>query len=240
MAEPLAGRRLALQGSGCGATAASMPPSSNTVAAGSSESARRDDGELARLRISVERAFARGAPRVRGPRARSATARGRGTPRSVGRRLLAEVAGERGAAGVGRIALAQDRHRRVLEPGDVEPGEGERPARRARPDMATHALALGRSSVGRRASRTDVMASSSSGWKSSSRQRERIVGSSRPGAWLTSRKMRVRRRLLEILEQRVGACRLEIVDAVDDDDAPRRQRRASVERTRACRGPGRR
>ena len=34
----------------------------------------------------------------------------------------------------------------------------------------------------------DVMASSSSGAKRSSRQRERIVGSSRSGEWLTSRK----------------------------------------------------
>ena len=49
------------------------------------------------------------------------------------------------------------------------------------------------------------MASSSRGEKSSRRHRERIVGSSRPGAWLTRKKSVFGRRLLEHLEQRVGA-----------------------------------
>ena len=114
----------------------------------------------------------------------------------------------------------------------------KRAARRARRRCRTSsALFVARNQA---ASSSDVMASSSSGSNSSRRQRERIVGSSRPGAWLTRRKTVFGGRLLEHLEQRVGAPRLEIVDAVDHDRAPRRQRRWSRRAAGRARAPGRR
>ena len=57
------------------------------------------------------------------------------------------------------------------------------------------------------------MASSPSLPNSSRRQRDRIVGSNRPGAWLTRKNNRIGRRLLEHLEQRIGGRRFKIVDA---------------------------
>ena len=57
-----------------------------------------------------------------------------------------------------------------------------------------------------------------SGRRVSARQRERMVGRSRPGAWLTMRNRRARRRLLHHLEERVGAVGVEVLGAVDDAD----------------------
>ena len=54
----------------------------------------------------------------------------------------------------------------------------------------------------------------------SRRQRERMVGSRRPGAWLTTSSRDSRRRLLEDLQQRVGAGGIQLVRRVDDADAP--------------------
>ena len=59
----------------------------------------------------------------------------------------------------------------------------------------------------------------------SSRHRDRIVGSSRPGAWLTSRKIVPDGGSSRFFEQRIGARTLEIVDRVDHDDAGRAHRR---------------
>ena len=47
-----------------------------------------------------------------------------------------------------------------------------------------------------------------------------MVGNSRPGAWLTSSNERALRRLFQNLQQRIGALALQIVDRVDDGDAP--------------------
>ncbi len=52
------------------------------------------------------------------------------------------------------------------------------------------------------------------------RQRERIVGSSRPGAEDTKQEHGARRRLLQRFQERVGGVDVELVGLVDDDDAP--------------------
>ena len=69
------------------------------------------------------------------------------------------------------------------------------------------------------------MASSSSGPKSSRRHRERIVGSSRPGAWLTRKNSVLAGGSSSILSSAFAPDCFEFVDAVDHHHAPRRQRR---------------
>ena len=59
-----------------------------------------------------------------------------------------------------------------------------------------------------------------SGASGRTRQRERMVGSRRPGSDARQDEHSARRRLFERLQQRVGSVRIEIVGGIDDDDAP--------------------
>ena len=73
------------------------------------------------------------------------------------------------------------------------------------------------------------MASSSSAWKSSRRQRERMVGSSRPGAWLTRKNKLLGGGSSSILSRALAAGRFELVDSVDDHHPPRRHAPGSAD-----------
>ena len=65
-----------------------------------------------------------------------------------------------------------------------------------------------------------MTSSVASGRNVSLRQRDRMVGNSRAGAWLTSRKSERRGGSSQNLEQRIGGIRIELVDGIDDADPP--------------------
>ena len=71
-------------------------------------------------------------------------------------------------------------------------------------------------------STTSPAASASSG---SVRQRERMVGRTWPGRCATIRNQRALRRLLDHLQERVGAVAVQVLGAIDDADAPAAERR---------------
>ena len=97
----------------------------------------------------------------------------------------------------------------------------ERARRRCRRRRRGRARSRHRRRRGRVAAATArATSAASSGRSSRRRQRERMVGSTRPGAWLTSSSSARARRLLQHLEQRVGAFALQVVDGIDDGDAP--------------------
>ena len=216
----LQGRRFGHRPRGCRRAGTRSPPGRATGAARSPP---------ARAPWHKRRARARAAPRrAAAPRARSATARDRGRRRSARPRPSCRA---RGASSERRALVGSPwrriAERRILELGEAELGKGQRPPRRAE-RHGDDLLALGRAQLGACASRIDVMASSSSVWKSSRRQRERIVGSSRPGAWLTRKNRVLAGGSSSILSRALAPDGLEIVDGVDHRHAPRRQRRGSA------------
>ena len=78
--------------------------------------------------------------------------------------------------------------------------------------------------VGRRrrlatAASAAVRSASPSGCSRTIWQRERMVGSSRPAHGAIEHEQRARRRLLEVLQQRVGGVDVHVVGRIDDDDA---------------------
>src|SRR5437763_7589674 len=110
--------------------------------------ARCDDRQLARPGISVERTLP---PRsiersslARDERRRQVEEGGK----ALGRAFPAQLRCEIGSTGGGRIPLPKDRERGILQLGEAELGQGQRPPRRTE-GHGDDALALGGAELGR-------------------------------------------------------------------------------------------
>ena len=166
-----------------------MPPSWKTVAAGIERQPRRQRRQLARPVIGGERPLRwSGAASARASRTISDGTQVEEGAVAVGRALAGKLVGKRDPPLVDRDRLPGGSPAPWLP---AAPGRARRRRAPARPSRRRRRSAAGARRRRRReacCSSTDVMASSPSLRKSSRRQRERMVGSSRPGAWLTSRK----------------------------------------------------
>ena len=134
-------------------------------------------------------------------------------------------AGSRSSSAIDALAQRQ----RVA----VEQGERARarcPRRPRRPPRSRRRRGSRRSRPRPRA----PTSSTGSGRSVSSRQRERMVGRTRRRRVADQQQQRALRRLLQNLQQRIGACGLQFVDGVDDADAPAPLARRSSRRTRRC------
>ena len=162
------------------------------------------------------------APRSRPARAPSPPRRAR--PRSPSRRprrRAARIPGRGRRRARPRARLAPPRRLRVEQPVDAVEPTARRPARAPSPRPRT---ARARAPRPPRAPSPPTSRRNGTSW-----QRERIVSGSGPSSSATSTSDGVRRRLLEILEQRVGGLLVQRVRAEDEVDAPVGLERAHVE-----------
>ena len=132
-----------------------------------------------------------------------------------------------------RDAAVRRRPRRSSAPTPSESGASRASASRTEPlaRSAAAAIAAGSASLhgGPSDPTTSTISLSDSGSSFRRRQRERIVGSTCPGRCDTIRISERSRRLLDHLQERVGAVGVQVLGAVDEADAPAAEGRRHLE-----------
>ncbi len=121
----------------------------------------------------------------------------------------------------------------ISAPSSAPSGSSRRSASRTEPSARAAACGIvgaGRVPRRRRDRRPTLRSPPASGGSSNSRrQRERMVGSTRPGRWATIRISARGGGSSIIFSSALAPCAVEVVGAVDDRDAPAAERRRQVE-----------